>query len=238
MPNKPVLAVKYDVLYSFVARIFGCNKEEMYFCLPYYLNDTHFQLKWIMLTLPIMSAPTISVLYPSLLTIAQTSSLLTINILCVLAYVFFKRKGSTSKEKTALQLALDKRALCDEETCITKSALISLEGNLEELVVKREWFLNPELNINMVSEKLGICTSYLSRYLNRHQKMSFTTYINQYRIEYALELMKRHMQGYTMEYIAQNAGFNNRTTFYRAFKKEKGMAPTQYLELIEENAKA
>lgn len=58
--------------------------------------------------------------------------------------------------------------------------------------------------------------------------MSFRDYINRCRIDYATGLLED--DDYKFEELALVSGFGSTTTFYRAFAKEKGMTPQQWLE--------
>lgn len=134
-------------------------------------------------------------------------------------------------ESTEMDLATKEQEISDEDSmCLTQEIVRAIEKKLQFLIVDQKWYLNPHLTMLDVCEDMGICKSYLSRYFNVYKQMSFTTYINQHRIDFATKLMQENIHGYTVDYVAQSAGFNNRTTFYRAFKKEKGIAPTEYLD--------
>jgi len=67
--------------------------------------------------------------------------------------------------------------------------------------------------------------------LNSKLNSSFPDYINAMRIKTAISLLndfyKKHL---TIETIAYECGFNNRTSFYKAFKKQTGKLPTDYLK--------
>ena len=54
-------------------------------------------------------------------------------------------------------------------------------------------------------------------------------YLNRLRVRHALKLMKEKPH-FSIMAIGEEAGFRSRATFYRAFLKECGMTPTQYLQ--------
>ena len=59
--------------------------------------------------------------------------------------------------------------------------------------------------------------------------MSFSLYVNGYRIRYAQQLMLEK-KDLTFTEIAEEAGFVDRSSFYRSFKQETGMNPSTWLE--------
>jgi AraC-like DNA-binding protein len=59
--------------------------------------------------------------------------------------------------------------------------------------------------------------------------MGFIDFTNQKRIKYCVEkLDSGDWKNFTIEAIAQECGFNNRNSFTNAFKKFKGVSPSEY----------
>lgn len=85
----------------------------------------------------------------------------------------------------------------------------------------------PNLKLKDVSDKLGTSTNHLSRVINERLGMSFPDYINKLRIETAKQLLLSD-EDPTMESIAYRTGFNNKTSFNKAFKKFTECTPSQY----------
>lgn len=70
----------------------------------------------------------------------------------------------------------------------------------------------------------------ISSLLGKHFKINFNAYVNNLRIEYIKQrLDNRDWKQFTLEAIAQDAGFANRNTFFVAFKKRMGVSPSVYL---------
>jgi AraC-like DNA-binding protein len=62
----------------------------------------------------------------------------------------------------------------------------------------------------------------------------FIDFINQQRIQYCVEkLTAGDWKSFTVEGIARECGFNNRNSFTNAFKKFKGISPSQFKEHID-----
>jgi AraC-like DNA-binding protein len=103
-----------------------------------------------------------------------------------------------------------------------------------ELIEKDELYRNPRLALNDFAEKLQTNPTIISKAVNQCFDMNFNDFVNHYRIE-AMKTMfeqKTH-QKHTLLGIALDCGFNSKTTFNRAFKKNTGLSPKEYLDSIE-----
>lgn len=108
-----------------------------------------------------------------------------------------------------------------------------LREQLQEAIVQRKLYLNPGLTIIDLACECGTNRTQLSLLLNKELGLSFRDYINRCRIEYAaLPLLEDKEAGHKIEEVALLSGFGSTATFYRAFAKEKGMAPQQWQESI------
>ncbi len=87
---------------------------------------------------------------------------------------------------------------------------------------------NHFISISSVAEQLHLHPNYLSNLFKKALGMSFTTYITQRRIDYALLLIDR---GYTkVNEIARAVGFNDPYFFSKTFKKICGVSPIQAIK--------
>ena len=71
---------------------------------------------------------------------------------------------------------------------------------------------------------------HVSALINQEYQVNFSDFLHRYRVEYMQARMGqpdwRHL---TLEGLALEAGFSNRTTFFRAFVKLAGCPPTEFL---------
>jgi len=97
---------------------------------------------------------------------------------------------------------------------------------LEQLMKNNRPYLDPGLNIKQTAEMLSTNRTYLSIALNEVLEKSFPNYINEYRIAEAVKLVKEDfISNHTIEALAYNSGFTNRSVFTSVFKKQTGMTP-------------
>jgi AraC-like DNA-binding protein len=103
---------------------------------------------------------------------------------------------------------------------------------LEELIEFMENekpYLNPELSLQEMSEKLGASRHILSAVINQQQKMNFYEFVNNYRVKEIKELMNNPKNKNQNNYeLAYDAGFNSKASFYRIFRQITHQTPSEY----------
>ena len=94
----------------------------------------------------------------------------------------------------------------------------------------QSWYLDPELNLSMLSVKSAIPTHYISQIINQKFEKNFFDYVNYYRVEaFKVKLKDPNFEHIKFEELAYMCGFNSKATFQRAFKKHTRMTPSEYL---------
>lgn len=87
---------------------------------------------------------------------------------------------------------------------------------------------NEGLNVEFISQELGISRASLYNRLKTLTGMGANEYVNKLRIEKAMELLRQ--SDLNMTEIAERTGFSTSRYFSTAFKKYTGITPTQYKE--------
>ncbi len=95
-------------------------------------------------------------------------------------------------------------------------------------------FLDDTLTIKKLSMQCGIMPDRLSELIQFEYQASFKETINHLRVNEAKKLIQDEAKfgNVNLLGIAVASGFNNKVTFYRAFKKSTGLAPSSYLKSI------
>ena len=100
---------------------------------------------------------------------------------------------------------------------------------LIEYVNSSEVWKDPELSVAKISEQIDIPKYQISQLLNENIKKNFYTFINEYRVEYAMKLIKSpESQSWSFVAIAFESGFNSKSAFNNFFKKYTGKTPSEY----------
>lgn len=141
-------------------------------------------------------------------------------------------KPATSEESP------DQEEDADSEESIPAYAVLLDESTLDEIgrtiedyFSKKPSYLNASFKISELATDVGIPSHKLSAYFSRRLNMGFKDYINRLRIDNSvrkLELGEHHNK--TLEAISMESGFQSRSTFIRAFKKFRGVTPSEFLE--------
>ncbi len=111
---------------------------------------------------------------------------------------------------------------------------------LNRLMEEDKYFMNSKISLSDLADQSNIPKYLLTPYLNQYH-INFYEFINRYRIEEAKKmLISSDSQKYSVEVIAQKCGFNSRSVFYTAFKKNTGVTPIQFIkkEKLAEEAQA
>jgi AraC-like DNA-binding protein len=102
---------------------------------------------------------------------------------------------------------------------------------ISRLMEEEHFYKAPALTLADLATALDIHPRYLTYVLGRHYNMRFTDFINGYRIRFILSQFEAGaLRTYTIEAMAEEAGFTSRTTFFNAFKKVTGMNPSDYIK--------
>ncbi len=102
-----------------------------------------------------------------------------------------------------------------------------LSGKLNELMDKKEVFIDENISLSRLAEQLGISSHQLSQFLNEKKGDSFSSFINKYRIKKAKKILLKH-PGEKILAIAFDTGFKSKSTFNAAFAKFANMSPSEF----------
>ncbi|MDY0314565.1 MAG: AraC family transcriptional regulator [Bacteroidales bacterium] len=102
----------------------------------------------------------------------------------------------------------------------------------EDEIIKPKVFLDTNLNLNLVAEKLNSNRSYVSAIINNVYGMNYNDYINKLRIEEACQkIINNTNPNFTIDHLYSEVGFTGKSTFYNAFKKYVGVTPAVFFKL-------
>lgn len=105
-------------------------------------------------------------------------------------------------------------------------------NNLERLMNEQKVFLEPDLNLIDLAQRLGTNRTYLSLAVRQFSGKSFSDYVNYARIKYAQELL---LQGEALKNVEYSCGYISSSTFYRQFQRVAGSSPTVWLRKEKES---
>lgn len=104
---------------------------------------------------------------------------------------------------------------------------------LNQFMEKDKLYLDPELTLVKLAEKMNISSKQLSQIINQIEHTNYSQYIARYRIEEA----KKHLENpdynnYKISAIAYESGFNSISSFNATFKNITKITTIDYRELF------
>jgi AraC-like DNA-binding protein len=160
----------------------------------------------------LVKTPYFTLLWDYLISLAMTFCIFRLGLLAFHqpSYFFLPQKVQQEKYTTSSLSKVKSKKLADR---------------IRTLVEKEEKFLESDLRLSSLAEELDASPQYVSQAVNEHFGCSFSQWINRYRIDYACTLLEK---GASAKEAGYQSGFNNLSTFYQVFKKEKGIPPAKY----------
>ncbi len=104
-----------------------------------------------------------------------------------------------------------------------------LKTKLKDLFENKKVYLKKDLTMTKTAHSLKTNTTYLSALIHKQYNCKFNQFVNKYRIEKACELLSnKDMNIYSIEGIADMAGFQSKSVFNRVFKEATGIHPSVF----------
>jgi len=134
--------------------------------------------------------------------------------------------NTTEIDKAAIPY--ENNALLDQDKA--EELKKALEGKMEA----ESLYLNPELTLRELAESVSSTEKKISYLINQHMDSNFYEWVNRYRTErFKKEIEKPENKALSIVGVALNCGFPSKSSFYRAFKSEAGVSPSQYLKNLD-----
>lgn len=139
----------------------------------------------------------------------------------MLPYVSFESADVLEEDDKSEEKAIEEEQPTQEDVALMKE--------VHELVSKEKIFKNADLTLDLMAKQMSINRNYLSKAINQTTGKNFNTYINEYRVKEAIKILSNEKSDViSIDAIAFDVGFNNRTSFYQSFKKITGLSPSDF----------
>lgn len=107
----------------------------------------------------------------------------------------------------------------------------TLMEKIDYAMLNDNMFLQSDLSLVTLCEKVGTNRTYASKAIKDAKGCNFSDYVNRFRLEYAVEMMKNTpKEDIIIQNIALQCGCGSIQTFYRYFKMFYNETPTQWVE--------
>lgn len=111
-------------------------------------------------------------------------------------------------------------------SALTPNHTARLALRIEAAMRKDALYLDPSLSLQKLSQHIGAVPNHVSQTLNQEIGATFFDYVAQWRIEASKPLIQSGNDSVLA--VALEVGFNSRSTFYKAFKRETDMTPKEF----------
>jgi AraC-like DNA-binding protein len=138
-----------------------------------------------------------------------------------------RKSNLMEKEDTSTEKTIEKGL--QEERPQANSRKDELYDELIVLFEKEKLYLQHDLSLADIAERLNSNKHYISNIINEKLNKNFYQFVNELRIKEAIELLKNPDKYlYTIESISQKAGFKSKSSFNKFFKEITGMTPSEF----------
>ena len=120
----------------------------------------------------------------------------------------------------------------DDDANISEDDSMDLQQLIIDLMERDKMFLQQDLKLSDMTAKLGTNRTYVYNTINIDMGMSFSDFVNKYRVEYSKQLLLDNSE-MSMQEIASKSGFSSESAFYRNFKLVMGSTPYQWIKANE-----
>ncbi len=116
-----------------------------------------------------------------------------------------------------------------EKSTLTTERSERYLDKLVNLMEKEKPFIDGDLTVQKLAERLSIPANHLSQTINERLGQTFSDFINSYRVEAAKKkLLDPASSHLSILGIAEAVGFNSKSSFNSVFKKHTNMTPSEF----------
>lgn len=102
---------------------------------------------------------------------------------------------------------------------------------LEQLMTEEQVYLDPDLNLRSLAERMDMTPNRLSWLINEVMRKNFNEYVNGYRLEtFKQKALDPVNKNFTLLGLAYESGFNSKSVFNQFFKKATGITPRAWVK--------
>ena len=163
-------------------------------------------------------------------------SLLTVLTVVLISMAVTHRRQRKLHEATVRRL-LDNRPVVmtglpegakEETKAAADDSLRDVFQNIECKMRTEKAYRDSNISLESLAASLGSNRTYVSKAVNACAGVSFSRYINAFRISDAMAILSDHTRDVRVKELAAELGFSSDSVFSKTFKKDVGMSPMEF----------
>lgn len=162
---------------------------------------------------------------------------------CLLKYNFNKRRkyekkfqellSETKNQRDVLPIIKKQDSNSSKDLDINQEVIIHILDRLVEFE-ENKYYLKKKIKLASLAKEFETNSRYLSKVINHYKEKDFRTYLNDLRIDYAINRIKNDpvFRKYTIYAIADEVGFSNQESYAKAFHKRTGIHTSYFIKRL------
>lgn len=149
-------------------------------------------------------------------------------VLLVLIYIISLYGLLQRRIELQTEPQIESEGLGYKKSTLTPEIKQDIEQKVLEYFENEQAFLNPNLNMELLSEVIQYPKYQITEVLNVELGKSFFQFVNSYRIEAVKKKLLEPKLKFSIEAIGYECGFNSKSSFYTVFKNITGETPVAF----------
>jgi AraC-like DNA-binding protein len=153
------------------------------------------------------------------------------SILFVFLFSLFSKKQSNFEESPQKKEEQIEAKQKYSKSGMTEREEKELYADLLTFIQKSKPYMDPELTLAELADKMGETRHKISEVINRGAGENFYSFINDFRLEAIKSALETNQfPNYTIIAIANEFGFKSSSVFYALFKKKYNVTPKEFIK--------
>lgn len=167
-------------------------------------------------------------------------ALILVSILLVLTLLLVRIHRESAMDKNSNSKPQLRKTILESNNMYSRNGISkNVAGEFKDIILEKmkvgEHYLNPDFKLKDLAQLISLSKHQTSMILNQELQMDFNTFINGLRVEKAKMLLASN-KGLQISEVMYRVGFNNSTTFNRAFKKNTQLTPREFVSKINKHS--
>ncbi|OJV35843.1 MAG: hypothetical protein BGO29_09100 [Bacteroidales bacterium 36-12] len=137
---------------------------------------------------------------------------------------------SSLSQKAASQDEINSENIEQSNTNNDIDYYLNLANKIMQYIDNERPYLSPKFSINDIHSHFNVSPQYIFYCLHEVLHISLDELKNEKRISYAKNILRAEGVDTNIELLSKRAGFNSKSTFLQAFKKDTGLTPHQWVK--------